>query len=94
MKKILYMGFLCSLGAFGLTVYMNAHYSITELNPFLGVFLGSTYYLILFYGVVWCAIFMIYDYFTDTYIAHYIAYIAFFIFSFDLVHDLVQVIFK
>jgi len=89
MKKMLYIGWLCSLSTFGLTVYMNAHYSITELNPFLGFFLGNTYYLILFYGFMWCTIFMLYDYFKNTYIAHYIAYMAFFIFCFDLVHDLV-----
>jgi len=92
MKKLLYAGFLCSLGAFGLTVYMNSHYVIKELNPILGFFLGNTYYLILFYGFVWCTIFMLYDYFKNTYIAYYITYMAFFIFSFNLVHDLVQVI--
>jgi len=92
MKKLLYAGWLCSLGAFGLTVYMNSHYVIKELNPIFGFFFENTYYLILFYGVVWCAIFMIYDHFKNTYIAHYIAYMVFFIFSFDLVHDLVQVI--
>jgi len=92
MKKLLYAGWLCSLVAFGLTVYMNSHYTITELNPFFGFFLGNTYYLIVFYGLMWCGIFMIYDRHKDTYIAHYIAYMALFIFSFDLVHDLVQVI--
>jgi len=92
MKKLLYTGWLCSLGAFGSTVYMNNHYIIKELNPILGFFLGNTYYLILFYAMAWCVIFMIYDYFKNTYIAHYIAYMALFIFSFDLVHDLVQVI--
>ena len=92
MKKLLYAGFICSLGTFGLTVYMYAHYSITELNPFLRFFLGNTYYLILFYAMVWCVIFIIYDYFKNTYIAYYIAYMAFLIFSFDLIHDLVQVI--
>jgi len=92
MKKLLYMGFLCSLGTFGLTIYMNSHYIIKELNPMFGIFLGNTYYLILFYALVWCVIFMIYDRFKNTYIAHYIAYMAFFIFSFDLIHDLVQVI--
>jgi len=92
MKKLLYIGFLCSLGTFGLTVYMNIHYSIIELNPIFGFFLGNTYYLILFYGFMWCGIFIIYDRYVDTYIAHYIAYMTLFIFSFDLVHDLVQVI--
>jgi len=92
MKKILYAGWLCSLGAFGLTVYMNSHYTIKELNPVLGFFLGNMYYLILFYGFMWCGVFMIYDRYEDTYIARYISYMALFIFSFDLVHDLVQVI--
>ena len=92
MKKLLYAGFLCSLGTFGLTIYMNSYYIIKELNPFLGFFLGNTYYLILFYGFVWCTIFMLYDHFKNTYIAHYIAYMTLFIFSFDLIHDLVQVI--
>jgi len=92
MKKLLYIGWLCSLGTFGLTIYMNSHYIIKELNPMLGVFFGNTYYLILFYGLIWCGIFMIYDRYEDTYIAHYIAYMALFIFSFDLIHDLVQVI--
>ena len=92
MKKLLYAGWLCSLGAFGLTIYMNSHYIIKELNPISGFFLGNTYYLIMFYGLMWCGIFMIYDRYEDTYIAHYIAYMALFIFSFDLIHDLVQVI--
>jgi len=92
MKKLLYTGFLCSLGTFGLTVYMNSHYIIKELNPILGCFFDNTYYLILFYGLMWCVIFMIYDRYEDTYISHYIAYIVLFIFSFDLIHDLVRVI--
>jgi len=92
MKKLLYAGWLCSLGAFGLTVYMNIHYSIIELNPVFGFFLGNTYYLILFYALVWCIIFILYDHFKNTYIAHYIAYMTLFIFSFDLVHDIMQVI--
>ena len=92
MKKLLYAGWLCSLGVFGLTVYMNGHYIIKELNPIFGFFFRNTYYLILFNALVWCTIFMLYDRFKDTYIAHYIAYMTFFIFSFDLIHDLVQVI--
>jgi len=92
MKKLLYVGWLCSLGTFGLTIYMNSHYVITELNSVIRVFLGNTYYLILFYGFVWCTIFMLFDHFKNTYIAYYIAYMTLFIFSFDLVYDLAQVI--
>jgi len=92
MKKLLYIGWLCSLGTLALTIYINAHYTIIELNPFFRFFLGNTYYLIIFYNFSWCVIFMIYDKYEGTYIAHYIAYMAFFIFSFDLIHDLVQVI--
>ena len=92
MKKLLYIGWLCSLGAFGLTIYMNSHYIIKELNPIFGFFLGNTYYLIVFYGLMWCGVFIIYDKYEGTYIADYIAYMVFFIFSFDLIHDLVQVI--
>jgi len=38
MKKLLYAGWLCSLGAFGLTVYMNNHYVIKELNSIFWIF--------------------------------------------------------
>ena len=94
MNKYFITGFVCSLVTFITTIILANVLQITELNPIMNMFLINTYRAILFYGVIWAVLFTIYRYLNDTnqtIYRNYLSYLVCFVFSFDLIHDLISI---
>ena len=89
MNIYLLWGWFASMITFVLTVMLNNVLQIKELNPVMSFLLSNTYYLIIVYGVIWAIIFTMYNYYQNDYIGNYISYLCCFIFTFDLIHDLI-----
>ena len=95
MNKYFKVGFACSVSTFILTVVLSNIVQIKELNPVLDLFLGKTYMAVMFYGLIWSLLFTIYRYYDETdqqIYVNYLSYFVFFIFSFDLLHDVISMV--
>ena len=94
MDKYFITGFACSVVTFITTIILANVMQITELNPIMNMFLDNTYNAIMFYAVVWTLLFTIYRYLEDTnqkIYVNYLSFFVFFMFSFDLIHDLISI---
>ena len=94
LNKYFITGFVCSLTTFITTIILANVMQITELNPIMNMFLDNTYYAIMFYSLVWSLLFTIYRYFEETnqkIYVNYLSYLVFFVFGFDLMHDLISI---
>ena len=94
MNRYFIFGFICSLITFTGTVILANVLQITELNPIMNMFLNNTYNAIMFYALIWSLLFTIYRYFEETnqkIYVNYLSYLVFFMFSFDLIHDLISI---
>ena len=94
MNKYFITGFICSLATFITTIILANIVQITELNPIMNMFLDNTYHAIMFYALVWSLLFTIYRYLEETnqkIYVNYLSYLVFFMFSFDLIHDLISI---
>ena len=94
MNKYFVTGFICSLVTFTTTVILANVVQITELNPIMDFFLNNIYHAIMFYALVWSLLFTIYRYLEETnqkIYVNYLSFFVFFMFSFDLIHDLISI---
>lgn len=92
MNIYLCWGWFCSLITFIITIILSNILEMKELNPILNLFLFNTYYAILFYGIAWSLIFTIYHYYRYNQLySNYISYSCCFIFTFNLIHDIISI---
>lgn len=100
---LLITGFIFSISVMGLTVYYTSQHNIVmmdditlgikEDNGIMATMLGYGHHFTIFVlGVVWAGIFTAYYYLRKTMYGVQIAILAFCMFSFNLVHDVMVVI--
>ena len=95
MNKYFITGFVCSLVTFTTTIILANVMQITELNPIMNMFLDNTYYVIIYYAIIWTLLFTAFQYLEDNnqiVYVNYLSYLVCFVFAFDLIHDVISII--